>query len=124
MIHEVLKMNGDSLDANGNKRCAVMAGRPILIDCPSSTFTDVESGSSIMRLCRYQSGKLLQGIQLCSLDGQTLASPIRLVFSFTETDEISSTSLNGENVLIKKPMVKNVYRCSSPVDNGSGIDQC
>lgn len=110
-----------SLDANGNKKCSVMASRPMLIDCPSSIFTDTDGGSSIVRLCHYQSGRLLQGIQLFSADGQTVASPIRLVFSFTETDQVFCTDPREEAALMKRPLVKSVYRCSAPIESGSGL---
>lgn len=109
------------LDANGNKRCCVMAGKPMLIDCPSSMLTNTEDGSSIVRLCHYQSGRLLQGIQLFTLDGQTIASPIRLVFSFTEVDQVFCTESCGEAALTKRPIVKSVYRCSAPINGEDGL---
>ena len=109
------------LDANGNKRCSVMAGRPMLIDCPSSAFAHTDGGLNIVRLCHYQSGKLLQGIQLFSSDGQTVASPIRLVFSFTETDQVFCTDPSGGTVLMKGPIVKSVYRCSAPLAKGNSL---
>ena len=106
------------LDANGNKRHSVMAGRPMLVDCPSSTLANPENGCSIIRLCHYQSGRLLQGIQLSSTDGQTIASPIRLVFSFTEVDQTFCT--DSCEASVRKPVIKSVYRCTTPIDDGTG----
>ena len=120
MIHFKHQLQGGDplLDANGNKRHSVMAGRPMLINVsPASSTTVMASPSSDCVI--ISQADCCKEFKCPVRMVKQLHPPSDLSFHSPRVDQTFCSDSCKRGVSMKKPVIRSVYRCTTPIEDGT-----